>query len=207
MLSGGEKTRVAMARILVDPGNLLLLDEPTNHLDTESAERLTESLMTYDGTILFVSHNLDFARRLSNKVWIVEDGGVRPYPGSLGDYLEQVSAEQARLERDVAPDAPAPKPAPVDKQDRQREREAKKERRRERSKLERRIATLETEVADLETRQVELEEVMADPATLDDRERYDKLVAEHREVVDGLATRMEAWEQAAADLEALGDDD
>src|SRR5690606_35074708 len=88
VLSGGERARVALAKLLVDPGNLVLMDEPTNHLDLESAESLAESLTTYDGTLLFVSHNRSFVRRLATRIWNVEDGKVETYPGTLDEYID-----------------------------------------------------------------------------------------------------------------------
>ncbi|HET8938956.1 MAG TPA: ABC-F family ATP-binding cassette domain-containing protein, partial [Polyangiales bacterium] len=75
VLSGGERARVALARLLIKPGNLLLMDEPTNHLDLASAEALAESLGSYDGTLIFVSHNRSFVRRLATRIWNVENGG------------------------------------------------------------------------------------------------------------------------------------
>ena len=103
VLSGGEKARVALAKILVAPGNFLLLDEPTNHLDTESADILADSLNDYDGTIVFVSHNLAFARKLATQVWYLENGALEIYPGSLEEFLEQIAliAVEARGGRDL----------------------------------------------------------------------------------------------------------
>ena len=87
VLSGGERARVALARLLIKPGNLMLMDEPTNHLDLESSESLAESLATYDGTLLFVSHNRSFVRALATKIWNVHDGTVEIYPGTLDEYM------------------------------------------------------------------------------------------------------------------------
>ncbi len=124
VLSGGEKARVALAKILVAPGNLLLLDEPTNHLDTESSEILAESLSEYDGTIVFVSHNLSFARKLATQVWYLENGVLEVYPGSLEEFLERLKHKEAQASARGAsaaggtkarsapePAKPAPKPA------------------------------------------------------------------------------------------------
>jgi ATP-binding cassette subfamily F protein 3 len=97
VLSGGERARVALAQLMIDPGNVLLMDEPTNHLDLQSSERLAEALDTFDGTLLFVSHNRAFIRALATTIWLVQDGGVVRYPGSFDDYL--VSCAQ----RDQAP--------------------------------------------------------------------------------------------------------
>jgi len=174
VLSGGEKTRVALARMLARPGNLLLLDEPTNHLDTDAADKLTESLEGYDGTLLFVSHNLDFARRLSNKVWDVKSGGVEVYPGSLGEYLDHLERQSSDEE---APSAAAPK---LDKQARLEARAKERDAQRARAKLERQVADAEAEVARLEAEQAEVEAKLADPAGV------------APEAMSGLAKRYEA---------------
>jgi ATP-binding cassette subfamily F protein 3 len=87
VLSGGEKARVALARLLLDPGNFLLLDEPTNHLDLESCESLIDTLDTFDGTMIFVSHNRALVRKLATKIWAVEKGEVVEYQGNLDDYM------------------------------------------------------------------------------------------------------------------------
>ncbi|HYC56162.1 MAG TPA: ABC-F family ATP-binding cassette domain-containing protein [Candidatus Binatia bacterium] len=100
VLSGGEKARVALARLMVDPGNLLLMDEPTNHLDLESSEALAEALTTYDGTVAFVSHNRSFVRRLATRIWHVHDGGIEEFPGSLDEFLYHLA--QARRGGDGA---------------------------------------------------------------------------------------------------------
>ncbi|MEM7157373.1 MAG: ABC-F family ATP-binding cassette domain-containing protein [Myxococcota bacterium] len=88
VLSGGERARVALAKILIDPGNVLLMDEPTNHLDLDSSEALAEALTTFDGTLIFVSHNRHFIRTLATRIWDVSDGVVETYPGTLDEYIE-----------------------------------------------------------------------------------------------------------------------
>ena len=89
VLSGGERARVALAQILIDPGNVLLMDEPTNHLDLESSEALAEALTTFDGTLVFVSHNRSFIRTLATRIWDVADGRVETYPGTLDEYIDR----------------------------------------------------------------------------------------------------------------------
>jgi ATP-binding cassette subfamily F protein 3 len=89
VLSGGERARVALARILIDPGNVLLMDEPTNHLDLDSSEALAEALTTFDGTLVFVSHNRSFIRTLATRIWDVADGAVQTYPGTLDEYMDR----------------------------------------------------------------------------------------------------------------------
>ncbi|MCB1598376.1 MAG: ABC-F family ATP-binding cassette domain-containing protein, partial [Gammaproteobacteria bacterium] len=97
VLSGGERARVALAQLMINPGNVLLMDEPTNHLDLQSSERLAEALDTYDGTLFFVSHNRGFIRALATTIWIVEGGNVVRYPGSFDEYMASC------LQKDQAP--------------------------------------------------------------------------------------------------------
>jgi ATP-binding cassette subfamily F protein 3 len=94
VLSGGERARVALARMLMRPGNCMLMDEPTNHLDLASSEALAESLASYDGTLLFVSHNRSFVKRLATQIWNLEDGQLEVYPGSLEEYLYALRVRQ-----------------------------------------------------------------------------------------------------------------
>ena len=102
VLSGGEKARVALAKLLVSPGNVLLMDEPTNHLDLESAELLAEALSEYEGTMLFVSHNRAFIDRLATRIWEIDDGKIHVYPGNLSEYMSHLAAR--REHRAFTPD-------------------------------------------------------------------------------------------------------
>ena len=211
VLSGGEKARVALARMLARPANLLLLDEPTNHLDTESADVLTESLEGFDGTMLFVSHNLGFAARLSNRVWDVSDGRVVDYPGTLSDYLDHVAQRQAELEATFAshgleharsPAATASKPTSENKAERiaRREEEKKqaKARQRDQRKAEAEVARLEAEMEALETEKAALEGQLEDPATLGDPERLREVSERLGTVSEKLDAVLEAWTEAEA---------
>jgi ATP-binding cassette subfamily F protein 3 len=212
VLSGGEKARVALARILAAPKNVLLMDEPTNHLDTESADKLTESLEAYDGTILFVSHNLDFARRLSNLVWDVSRGKVETYPGSLGDYLEHLGQLEVSLESSLGggPAAAAtPEAPPDDKAARMAARQEKKAReteyRKNLNRLTKEIEALEAQISKLEAEQAELEATLADPATHADPERSRKASLRYEKVKVALEAAMDTWTEREAEREALGE--
>src|SRR4051812_388265 len=94
VLSGGEKARVALARLLVVPSNFLLMDEPTNHLDLDSSEALIDALTRYEGTLLFVSHNRSFVNGLATQVWEVRDGTIDAQPGDLEDWQRRRAAAQ-----------------------------------------------------------------------------------------------------------------
>ncbi|MEX1365222.1 MAG: ABC-F family ATP-binding cassette domain-containing protein [Nannocystaceae bacterium] len=231
VLSGGERARVALARILIDPGNLLLMDEPTNHLDLESSEALAEALTSFDGTLIFVSHNRSFIRTLATRVWDVADGRVQTYPGSLDEYIDRhrdptrvgtaAEAEPGRKSgrRDEAPESPpSPEPsAPKAKalaeperpvQTREQRRARKRQEARARSQranalgpLQSRVQQLEASIEALETKQRDRNLELADPALYDDPKRRDALLAEYQRDGAQLGELTDAWELAQAELE------
>jgi ATPase subunit of ABC transporter with duplicated ATPase domains len=93
ILSGGEKARLVLAMLLYDPPNFLVLDEPTNHLDLSTKEMLIEALASYEGTMLFVSHDRHFLRQLSNRVLEISPEGVKPYGGGYEEYVHETGYE------------------------------------------------------------------------------------------------------------------
>ena len=204
VLSGGERARVALAKILVRPGNVLLMDEPTNHLDLQTTEALTDALTTYDGTLLFVSHNRAFIRRLATKLWVVHDGGVENYPGTLDDYLW--SCQQ----RDVTPATEAAIKPVAQK----RSRQARKEQRRKEAELrakqnqgvkplEKRVAKLEQSIERLEKTIAEHNVELSKPEVYDDPERRDELLREARTAQRKLERSFEEWTESNEKLEQL----
>ncbi|MFK7990618.1 MAG: ABC-F family ATP-binding cassette domain-containing protein, partial [Sandaracinaceae bacterium] len=233
VLSGGERARLALAKLLLDPGNVLLLDEPTNHLDLESCESLVETLNTYDGTMVFVSHNRALIRRLATKIWSVENGEVTEYQGNLDDYMTQWRARYAGEDADAAPvskggganqssgqskkpsKAPEakkakPKAASKPKGSREDEKRRKREeakKRQERSKrlgkVERRAEDLMNRIGKLEEKQAERNEQLCHP------EKFES-DAQRFEVLTALqvdAAKIEElsgrWESAQEELETL----
>ncbi|MBW1852530.1 MAG: ABC-F family ATP-binding cassette domain-containing protein, partial [Deltaproteobacteria bacterium] len=98
ILSGGERARVSLAKLLVKPGNLMVMDEPTNHLDISSSEALINALAEYNGTLLFVSHNKSFINRLATKIWDIKREGVVEYPGNLDEYYYHIGKTEKKSE-------------------------------------------------------------------------------------------------------------
>ncbi len=96
VLSGGEKSRLGLIKFLVDPPNLLLMDEPTTHLDIHTVESLILALEAYEGTLVFISHDVHFIRKLATKVLHVTDGKAMSYPGGYDYFLEKTAADDAR---------------------------------------------------------------------------------------------------------------
>jgi ATP-binding cassette subfamily F protein 3 len=134
MLSGGEKSRLILAKLLINPPNFLLLDEPTTHLDVDAVEALIKALSFYEGTIVFISHDIYFVRSLANTVFEVKDGRIRKFPGTLDYYL----SKKAEGEIPFAESKPKPK-AERPKKDEEKEK-AKEEERKRREEEKRRKA-------------------------------------------------------------------
>ena len=202
VLSGGEKSRLALARVLLQRANLLLLDEPTNHLDIETKAVLAEALAAYSGTVVFVSHDRRFANDLADAVWEVGGGTVRENNGNLDDFLWARAIEAGLATRrapgEAAPDAwllgglpavrdEAEAPAVEASEDDWAARKAKK---READRKERRLGEIEAEIATLEAELESLDAAMAD-------------VGEDWQELADLASRRDA---ASGRLDALWDE-
>lgn len=192
VLSGGERNRYALARMLVQPSNFLLLDEPTNHLDMRAKDVLLEALQEFTGTMVFVSHDRYFLERLATRIFEIADGEVRVYPGTYGDYLWRISqagqAEnvQPAYERPVgmypAPQEPAKRINPIKL--RQMQDEAKR--------LEARISELESQI-----QQSEL--AFSDFAGPEEAQRLANLLEGQRAE---LEQTMAEWEKVTVQIEA-----
>ncbi len=222
VLSGGERARVALAKLLIRPGNLLLLDEPTNHLDLDSTESLIESLSSFGGSMIFVSHNRALIRKLATKIWVVEGGTVTEYMGSLDDYmqrerqkLQQASKDAAALKTEAkrpqtqpppaqktsakaAPIAP-PKP-PLDEKARKREEAQKRDQRNKViAPLKKKVEDLEARIAEIEKKQVERNEKLME-GSVTDKERFALLdgLQVDQSKLDELTER---WEQTQKELD------
>lgn len=164
VLSGGEKSRLALVKLLLDPPNLLLMDEPTTHLDMPSIEALLAALEQYEGTLVFISHDVYFIRQIAKHVVHVENGNVRRFAGDYQYYLDKTASEAAAVARQ----------APVEKPDRNtnRTKEQKRieaEERQKRSRIrktqENVVTEIEKKIHAIETRQRELTAALEDPAT------------------------------------------
>jgi ATP-binding cassette subfamily F protein 3 len=212
VLSGGEKARVALAKLLVKPGNLLLMDEPTNHLDLASSESLSKSLQTFDGTLVFVSHNRSLVRGLATKIWNVEERRVEIYPGTLDEYLYSMAqrriavategdATQRRDPRGAVPQQSA-KSRDDDKARKRREAELRQKRSAKLGPLEKLVAQLEERISVLEAEQKTRSAELADPSVYDDAARRNKLLSDYQGAQDKLDELTVRWEKSMAELEA-----
>ncbi len=209
VLSGGERARVALAKLLVKPGNLLLMDEPTNHLDILSSEILIEALREYNGTLVFVSHNRAFVNRLATKVWDLRGGAIIEYPGNLKEYFEHLDAIGESPEETPARRRKAEEPRPgkdPDKESRKAQKRAEAEKRlkisRELGPLKKKAEATEREVAEVERRIGEVEQALADPEVFEDHEKSRPLFEEYGKLKKRLETLEAKWEKEQTELEA-----
>ncbi|WNG26120.1 ABC-F family ATP-binding cassette domain-containing protein [Cystobacter fuscus] len=203
VLSGGERARVALAKLLLVPSNLLLMDEPTNHLDLDSTEMLIEALQGYGGTLLFVSHNRAFVNGLSTHVWDVVGGKVETHPGNLDDYLYHQEQRRLALEAEGGGDKLAEKGAAagLSEKDRKRlEAEARQRRSAVEGPIKKEIAKLEEAIAKLEQAQKERETQLADSALYNDFAKAKPLMDAHRDGKSELEQLYARWETAQEKL-------
>jgi ATP-binding cassette subfamily F protein 3 len=216
VLSGGEKSRLALVKLLLDPPNLLLMDEPTTHLDLASVEALLFALDQFDGTLVFISHDVYFIRELANHVVHVKDGRLTPYPGGYQYYLDKTAAENARRAALVAWDSsnrpPSPPPSASRSVEERRDQrrlaaEQRQARSRELKSTRQAVRRLEQEIAALEARQHELTAELERPETYDDSGRAVAVNREIQGVLAGLERLNAEWETAAAKLAELETND
>jgi ATP-binding cassette, subfamily F, member 3 len=194
-LSGGERSRLSMAKMMLFPRNVLALDEPTNHLDIPAREVLEEALSSYTGTLVVVSHDRYFLDQVCGRLLVFEGDRLESHLGNYSDWRARRDGERAR--RAPVPVAPPVAPAPTPPAS---ARTASKDRERERRRLERRVQSLEEEVGRLEN---QLRALRAD-LTGDhggDWKKLHELADKEREASERLARRMEEWEAASAALQ------
>ena len=206
VLSGGEKSRLALVKLLLDPPNLLLMDEPTTHLDLASVDALIEALQQYEGTLIFISHDVHFIRALSNHVVRVEAGQLRHFPGGYQYYLDK-TAQSARAAltsssfvRNASSPGKAPEPIADRKEQRRLEAEQRQARSRKRQEVLKRIAALEKEIAALEAEEKKLAAELELPETYTAPGKAMQINRELLHVHDRLPLATAEWEAASTEL-------
>ncbi|KGO34247.1 ABC transporter ATP-binding protein [Desulfobulbus sp. Tol-SR] len=212
VLSGGEKSRLALARMIATPANLMLLDEPTNHLDMSSQEVLQEAMAQYDGTIVVVSHNRYFVDSFVNRVIEVRDGRITLYEGNVSDYL--IKQAELGVEQEAATAAAARGEAAGDgdtSRDNRRERkkqeaQLRQERSRRAGPWLQKVGEAEQQVEKLEAEKDELEAQMADPDLYRDEKAWAATSRAYEECKRRLERWYERWETAQGKVEEIDRD-
>ena len=199
VLSGGERARLAMAKLMLKPYNLLALDEPTNHMDIRSKDILKQALKAYDGTIIIVSHDRDFLDGLVDKLYEFRDGHVKEHLGGVQDFLERRRLETLNeLERHYKVE-PVVEEAQIQKKEESRqEYQAKKFISKEERKIRNRIAFLEKGIEEIEGKMKEIEAVLTNPKPEDDVMELTRSYLENKRELD---YKMAEWEKLSESIE------
>ncbi|WP_422359077.1 ABC-F family ATP-binding cassette domain-containing protein [Reichenbachiella sp.] len=197
VLSGGEKSRVALAKTLISEANFLLLDEPTNHLDIQSVNILIQALQQYQGSFILVSHDRYFVTQVANKIWWIEDQELKEYPGTYEEYTWW--CDKNNKPKDTF------KPTVV------KEEKPKKEKKqkvvdvdqKELSRLKKELSKVETELENLEVEKTKLEADLADPANFNDAEKLTEINQAYEINSESLKAKDQAWETLVEQIEEL----
>ena len=197
VLSGGEKSRVALAKTLISEANFLLLDEPTNHLDFQSVNILIQALQQYEGTFITVSHDRHFIKGVANKIWYIEQHEIKEYPGTYEEY-EFWRSQQV----DVPATAVAQKPVKVEVTP-PKSKEDAQQAKRELKKLEEQLQLVEKEISQHEAKKKELDDKLADPSLYLDEAKAQKIQASYQQVEESLEAANTSWEKLVDQISQL----
>ncbi|WP_340104727.1 ABC-F family ATP-binding cassette domain-containing protein [Rhodohalobacter sp. 8-1] len=209
VLSGGEKSRVALAKMLLNSGNFLIFDEPTNHLDMQSKNILQQALQQFPGTLMIVSHDRDFLDPIVSKTLEVQPGRIKTWLGNISYYLDKKSKEE-----ETGGDGQQSIAAPSKSENGQSKTLSRKEQRRLEAEkrnalskkikpLKKRIKALEKDIETYETRIAEIEEMMAEPDFYDDADRVKEISMEYDDLKNSLNGAFGKWEEIAGRIEFI----
>ncbi|MFZ9045763.1 MAG: ABC-F family ATP-binding cassette domain-containing protein [Cyclobacteriaceae bacterium] len=191
VLSGGERSRVALAKTLLSEANFLMLDEPTNHLDIVSVSILVQALLQYEGTFLLVSHDRDFISQVANKIWYIEDYQIKEYPGTYAEYEWWVNQQSRESSKQTTP-----------KKEKKSTGGKKPKTQPDQSvNLKKEIEKAEKEIASLEGQVAALENEMSSPEVVNDSEKLQRLSKQYEALKNDLNVKTAKWESLVEELE------
>jgi ATP-binding cassette subfamily F protein 3 len=202
VLSGGEKARLALAKLLLTPANLLVLDEPTNHLDMQSKDILKNALLRYEGTLILVSHDRDFLQGLTNKVFEFKDRKIREYIGDIYDFLESRKIRTLKeLEQNNSKTSQASLPSDIS--DNKQIYERKKQLERDIRKITGQVEKCEANIHNLEILISKLNDRLTNPSKLEKGEDINQVYQKYTALQKDLDAEIENWEKLNLGLDDL----
>ncbi len=188
ILSGGEKSRVALAKVITSDANFLILDEPTNHLDIQSVNILIQALQQFEGTFIVVSHDRYLLDEVANKIWYIEDEKIKEYPGTYKEY-EEWQSKREKEKKDIA--------IPVKKEKKQKSQAPTDERKNEIKKLNTELANLEKEIQTLETSKVVIEDLLSQEENYSNSQKLTELNNQYDRIKNQISEKQEQWDLLA----------
>jgi ATP-binding cassette subfamily F protein 3 len=205
VLSGGEKARVSLAKILLSPVNFLIMDEPTTHLDITAREALEAALAEYDGTLLLISHDRYFLDKLVNRVMELKDGKLDEYSGNYSYYLwkREQETETDESQTEVTPPQKLDSPVRKTKVQKRQEAEARQEVSRERNRLQKGLVRIEKDIEESESRFKKMEAKLADPETYKDGTDIARLNKDYADLKLRIEDLYESWESHRLRLDKI----
>ncbi|MFH1824778.1 MAG: ABC-F family ATP-binding cassette domain-containing protein [Candidatus Firestonebacteria bacterium] len=203
VLSGGEKSRLVLVKILANPPNFILMDEPTNHLDIPSRDILLKALKDYTGTICFISHDVHFIRHIATKILEVKNGKIEVYPGDYEYYIHKKKLNAGQAEERIS------RPKAKEKKETVSNKESEKPKKKnpivvehKRRHLSAKLTEVEKETAELTKKHDEMSKALADPATYRERDFVDK-VKEHKSIEERIKELNADWCKLSEEIEGL----
>ena len=196
VLSGGEKSRVALAKTLISEANFLLLDEPTNHLDIQSENILIQALQQYKGSFIIVSHNRHFIAQTANKIWYIENQEIKEYPGTYEEYeywRDKNATAEVTVVKNEKKKSGQKKQHPEPSEDKQPELK----------KLHEELSDLEKEITRLDQEKISLEDEMATPTVYSDPDKLAQVNLRYDSINQSLSKAHKKWEDLASEIDAL----
>jgi ATP-binding cassette subfamily F protein 3 len=198
ILSGGEKSRVALAKTITSDANFLILDEPTNHLDIQSVNILIQALQQFEGTLIVVSHDRYMLDNVANKIWYIEDQLIKEYPGTYAEY-EQWQERRDKEKKDIVPVVKLKEEKPVKVMPTAAQEEQKKSLKKMQSDLQK----FEQQIAELEAQKNKLEGELSLPENYSDSQKLSSLNATYETVKLSLESISAEWEELAEKIMSI----